>query len=129
MTLHVGAARAFGSSYTGRAGSARRPVHLALSEYVHMNVVDGLPTLFIAVHDDPETLFTAQFQCQTLRGKQDMPGQCLVVFGQVIGGMDVLDLIEAEGTEILVCLVQVNYLNLTMINLKLNLMIQVIENF
>src|SRR5690349_18775128 len=66
--------------------SARWPVHLTLSKYVHMNVVDSLPTFFIAVHDNAETFFATQFQGQALGGEQDMSSQGLVVLGQVVQG-------------------------------------------
>jgi hypothetical protein len=71
-----------------RGVSARRPVHLALTQYVHMDVVNGLSTFFIAVHHYPETFLAAQFQGQALGGKQNMASQGFVVFAQVIQGAD-----------------------------------------
>ena len=65
-------------------GSARRPIHLALSEHMHMNVIDGLPTEFIAVHHHPEAFFATQLDGQALGRVQDMPSQSFVVLGQVI---------------------------------------------
>ncbi|MNH24130.1 hypothetical protein D3C79_840480 [compost metagenome] len=63
-------------------------MHLALTEDVHVNVVDRLSTQLVAVHDHAETFFTAQLFGQTLGGEQDMSCQPLVLFGQVIEGAD-----------------------------------------
>lgn len=74
----------------GRAGrSARRPVHLALTQNVHVNVVNRLASIFIAVHHYAKTVFAAQLFGQALCGKQNVPGQRFVFFGQVIEGGDV----------------------------------------
>ncbi len=70
------------------AGSARWPVHLTLTEYVHVNVVDGLPAQLIAVHHHAEAFFAAQFEGQTLRREQDMSGQAFVFLGQIVQGAD-----------------------------------------
>ncbi len=70
----------------GKYKSARRPVHLTLTQHMHMNVVDSLPTFFIAVHDNAETFFATQFLGQALGGKQDVSSQRLVVLGQVVQG-------------------------------------------
>src|SRR5450830_788579 len=64
--------------------SARRPVHLALTQHMHMYVIDGLPTFFNAVHHHTKAFLAAQFQGQALGGEENMPGQGLVLFGQVI---------------------------------------------
>ena len=59
-------------------------MHLALTQYMHMYVIDGLPTQWIAIHDHAKALFATQFQGQTLGGEQNMPSQCLVVLGEVV---------------------------------------------
>ena len=68
--------------------SARRPVHLALTQNVHMDVVDRLSAFFIAVHYHPEPVFAAQLFGEPLGSEQDMPCQRLVLFGQVVEGTD-----------------------------------------
>lgn len=64
-------------------------MHLALAKHVHMDVVDGLAAFGVAVHDDAEAFLAALFDGQALGGEQDMPGQGLVLFGQVVEGADV----------------------------------------
>jgi len=54
-----------------------------------MDVVDGLPTLLVAVHHHAEAIIAAKFFGQALGGEQDMTGKALVVLGQVIEGTDV----------------------------------------
>ncbi|MNG11012.1 hypothetical protein D3C84_945150 [compost metagenome] len=49
-------------------------------------MIDRLPAQWIAVHDHTETFFAAQFQRQALGREQNVPGQCLVVLGEVVEG-------------------------------------------
>lgn len=63
-------------------------MHLALTEHVHMDVVDGLTAQLIAVHDHTKTVFAAQLFGQALSGEEDMASQAFVFFGQVIEGAD-----------------------------------------
>ena len=46
---------------------------------MHVNVINGLPAQFIAVHDHTEAFFAAQFKCQTLRREQDVACQAFVL--------------------------------------------------
>lgn len=61
-------------------------MHLALTQHMHMNVIDSLPTFFITVHDNAKTFFTTQLHGKALGREQDVPGQCFVIFGQVVQG-------------------------------------------
>src|SRR5690606_429832 len=71
--------------------SARWPVHLALAEYMHMDVVDRLAAQVVAVHYDAKAFLASSFFGQALRREQDMTGERLVVFfAQVVQGRDVL---------------------------------------
>ena len=47
-------------------------MHLALAKHVHMDVVDGLPTLLVAVHDHAEAVIATQFLGQALSSEQDV---------------------------------------------------------
>src|SRR5471030_2253393 len=53
-----------------------------------MNVINGLPAFFIAVHHHAKAFLAALFNSQTLSGKQNMAGQGFIVFGEVIEGAD-----------------------------------------
>jgi hypothetical protein len=64
-------------------------VHLALAKHVHMDVVDGLAAFGVAVHDHAEAFLAALLDGQALGGEQDVAGQGLVFFGQVVEGADV----------------------------------------
>lgn len=64
-------------------------MHLALTQHMHMDVMHGLPTQLIAVHHHAEAFRAALLIGQALGGKEDVPGQELVVFAQLIEGTDV----------------------------------------
>ena len=55
---------------------------------MHMDVVDGLPAILVAVHHHAETLVAALFFGQALGGLENVAGQGFVVFAQVIEGGD-----------------------------------------
>jgi len=64
-------------------------VQLALPEHVHMDVVNRLPAEIVAVHHQAETFLAALFAGQALGAVEQVPGQWLVAFLQVIEGGDV----------------------------------------
>lgn len=49
--------------------SARRPVHLALTQHVHVDVVHGLPAKVVAVHHHTEAFLAALLPGQALGGE------------------------------------------------------------
>src|SRR5690606_30369107 len=56
----------------------------------HVNMIDRLPALFVAVHDYPKPLAAAQLRGEALGGQEEMAGQCGVAVSQVLKGGDVL---------------------------------------
>lgn len=69
--------------------SARRPVHLALTQHVHVDVVHGLPAKVVAVHHHTEAFLAALLPGQALGGEEDMACQRPVCLGQVLEGGNV----------------------------------------
>lgn len=74
-----------------RLRSAGRPEHRTSAQNVQMEVINRLPTVWIAVHHQPITLFCdARLGGDPPRNKDKMPDQKAVVFLDRIEGGDVL---------------------------------------
>lgn len=70
-------------------GLSPRPVHLALTQHVHVDVVHGLPAKVVAVHHHTEAFLAALLPGQALGGEEDMACQRPVCLGQVLEGGNV----------------------------------------
>src|SRR6218665_1911256 len=57
---------------------------------MHMDVVDGLPAILVAVHHHTKTLIAALLVGQALGGVENVAGQGFVVFAEVVEGGDML---------------------------------------
>jgi len=54
-----------------------------------MNVIDGLATHLVAVHGDAEALLASLLDSQALCGVEDVSGERLVIFVQIVKRGDV----------------------------------------